>query len=408
MTPQSEIDLLLGCLRLEDTPQKSARLAAYTPADWQAVLHQARLHGVLPLLDWQVQRLDPPPPAVPPPVRQEMHQARLQNAARNMFLYNELGQVLQILQQEAIPVIVLKGLHLAELVYADVALRKIDDIDLLIHLKDLQPARDSLIQAGYQPYRWVQIDEELRTHLHLPPFTSPRGTALELHAALARPSSRVNINLSEVWSRAKIASFSGQTARILCLEDLILHLGLHFCQHDFHLTLRHLYDLAVILEYDVQWEILIERAQGWKARKCTFLPLYLASRILNAPVPNFVLEALQPIDFTPQIAELAQSRLLHKAFPPSVHPELAALWGDQPLRIRLAAFWQVIFPLPEYIADRYNVPYGSRKIYFYYMVRLVSLLRQYSLTVWAILSKKPEISEAVRQETLLHDWRMKK
>jgi hypothetical protein len=38
-----------------------------------------------------------------------------------MHLYHELGKVLGLLRDENIPVIVLKGVHLAELVYGNIA-----------------------------------------------------------------------------------------------------------------------------------------------------------------------------------------------------------------------------------------------------------------------------------------------
>jgi hypothetical protein len=56
----------------------------------------------------------------------------LYSALRNMRRCHELSKVLRILQNDGIPVIVLKGAALAEVVYGNIALRSMSDVDLLV------------------------------------------------------------------------------------------------------------------------------------------------------------------------------------------------------------------------------------------------------------------------------------
>jgi len=57
-----------------------------------------------------------------------------------MKVYAQLRKVLQVFCQEKVPVIVLKGALLAELVYQHIGLRTMDDVDLLVSKQDLGKA----------------------------------------------------------------------------------------------------------------------------------------------------------------------------------------------------------------------------------------------------------------------------
>ena len=54
------------------------------------------------------------------------------SAARNMRLYKQLENFLDKFATEKIPVIMLKGAHLAWTVYPNMALRPMADVDLLV------------------------------------------------------------------------------------------------------------------------------------------------------------------------------------------------------------------------------------------------------------------------------------
>jgi hypothetical protein len=82
-----------------------------------------------------------------------------------MLFYQELQTVLKTFKFRAagIDVIVLKGAFLAELVYRNIGLRAIGDIDLLVKKEDLGKVKRVLIQLGYQalPTKWGERLNEL-------------------------------------------------------------------------------------------------------------------------------------------------------------------------------------------------------------------------------------------------------
>ena len=82
-----------------------------------------------------------------------MHKAYVHNAIKNLELYHEISKVLAALQDNAIPVIVLKGAALAALVYPNIALRPMRDVDLLIRDDDIWSVDKIILQLGYENIR---------------------------------------------------------------------------------------------------------------------------------------------------------------------------------------------------------------------------------------------------------------
>src|ERR1019366_9610419 len=147
-------DLLLKHQFLQDClVQSSARATGLTgnplsESDWTEVVDLAALHGVLPLL-YQRLTTGACPPTVPERVLQRLRDGFLMNGAKNALLFRELAQVLRALEQANIPVIVLKGAHLAASVYIHMAVRTMGDIDLLVGRNDLEKSVSRLGDLGY-------------------------------------------------------------------------------------------------------------------------------------------------------------------------------------------------------------------------------------------------------------------
>jgi hypothetical protein len=66
-----------------------------------------------------------------------------------MVLYRQLKEILIEFNKNNIPVILLKGAHLAQFVYGNIALRLMSDIDLLVKKEDLGCACAIIIKYGY-------------------------------------------------------------------------------------------------------------------------------------------------------------------------------------------------------------------------------------------------------------------
>src|SRR5262249_20268849 len=126
-SPEDELLLLL--LQGRRSPPHEARLHTLLgmSLDWTLLLHQARLHQVVPLTAYHLQRLGYR--GVPPMVVAEFQQCTRSHSMRNLLLVLEFRRVLRQLMTAGIPVIPFKGVALAQALYGDYTLRECADLD---------------------------------------------------------------------------------------------------------------------------------------------------------------------------------------------------------------------------------------------------------------------------------------
>ena len=139
--------VLLGLLRPVGTLEPVACVRDLPPQIWDEVLDIALPHGVAPLLHRALQlgnALD----AVPEQSRVRLEEERRATAFANLRNLGEFRRVAQALREQDIPVIALKGLHLAELVYRDIGLRPMVDMDLLVPRSQRKDALNVLRKLG--------------------------------------------------------------------------------------------------------------------------------------------------------------------------------------------------------------------------------------------------------------------
>ncbi len=408
MDQQAEAEVLLCCLAAGADDTRTARLARLSTADWDRLIEQSARHRLAPLLYQRLKRLGPGT-GIPAGILQALREAYLGSAARSMRLGHELEQVVTALQADDIPVIALKGAHLAEVVYGNAALRPMSDIDLLVRRMDLSRAADRMLEIGYSSWQSVGAKQA-----HLPPFVKPGATCIEIHWSIARPTSPFRIDVDGLWSRARPTVIAGVKPLVLSPEDLLLHVSLHASfQHRFALGLVPFCDISATLQYyqaEMDWEEVGLRARHWGAGKCAYLTLHLARQLLAAPVPDDVLKALEPTDLDPRFAAWAKERIFSRPGETvSVHHEVARLWGAG--GPKLATLLKTVFPPREDLAKLYPVSSVSKRIYLYYPLRLKYLLLRYGRAAWQagwrLLRRDKEMIAAAERENranALVDW----
>ena len=126
------------------------------------------------------------PARVPADALKTLADAYFSAAVMNTGLYNQLGTLFLALRDRSISAIALKGAHLAELVYTNIALRPMSDADILIHLEDLDAVICCLEELGYKRSPGT-LDPAYyrRTHFHISmTSTGAPQIILEVHWGL--------------------------------------------------------------------------------------------------------------------------------------------------------------------------------------------------------------------------------
>ncbi|MEE4365070.1 MAG: nucleotidyltransferase family protein, partial [Desulfotignum sp.] len=173
--------MLLDCLKKQDTAVKLDRIRSFTAKDWEVILAVAMRHGVVPILFHTLKPLFSEVD-IPAPVREKMQRMYYLSAARNTRIYHELSIVLAALNAIGINVILLKGAHLADNVYGNIALRPMGDVDLLARQRDLLKIHHVLLDLGYG-----SDDGEISCKIHLAPYMKQNGLKIDVHFDIAKP-----------------------------------------------------------------------------------------------------------------------------------------------------------------------------------------------------------------------------
>ena len=410
--PLSRTDiLLLYFLRLDAGEPKTNLLEGLSNSDWEVLIETSGRHGLTPLF-YQRLKAFPPDSPIPDWVRRRLRLLYLQNAGRNMNLYQGLGKVLEVLGKNNISVIALKGAHLAELVYGNIALRPMVDLDLLVRKKDLPGVEEKLLEVGFSPTAPQKKMTEIHHHVV---FRWPgKEIYIEVHWDIIGSGYPFNVDTEGLWNRARPAVVAGLEILVLCPEDLVLHLCLHTARDLYQTGLKPFCDLLEIIrrnENKMDWEQVFLRSGQWGIEKFVYLSLNLAKELLGASVPEDLLKTIRPHDFEESIMDWAREQIFAVRARNSANlflsPNVAQLWGNRRLPGKAALFFKRVFPSPEEMVRLYPSASDSLWIYFYYLVRLRDILLRHSRQVWRLLRRDEALKALAKQEnnfTSLKEW----
>ena len=410
--PPSAADgsLLLYCLGVRHPGWGDRRPPALTGSDWTAVLHQAGANGVTPLLYHRL-KTAVPAPYLPSPALEQLRDACVLSAAKSLQIGRELAQILEAFERHQVPVVVLKGAHLAPTVYGSLALRTMCDLDLLVRRPDLPRATEILAGLGYADQYFGVEEVDYTRHHHLRPMAKPGGIRVELHWTIVQPTAPFDLDVDGLWQRARHAEVAGVDVLVLSPADLVLHLCLHASfGHKFRLGLRPCWDLLEVVGHygrTLDWNEVVGRSRLWRVEKYVYVTLRLVRELLAADIPPSAIAALEPRDFPPEIVGWARACIFAPDLGAAVSPSMARLWTARRLKAKLTVLFRTLYPPRPTMARIYGTPPGSARIYFYYAVRWADLLRRYGRRAWGLWRGHHDASDqlrAVSERVALDDW----
>jgi hypothetical protein len=419
-------ELLFFCLRMNNEGLKAATIGKWQAAEWDELIRQSERHGVSAYLYRRLKELVLNG-SIPTHVERRFREITLQNASRNIRLYHELGKTLKILADNGIPVILLKGAHLAEGVYGNIALRPMGDVDILLKKKDLHKTVTLLLQTGFhagdeRQASYIEWSAGNQYHIlpnakHFFDLVHPAWRVkLDVHCSLVEDEKPFNIDTEGLWDRAQRICTEGVEALTLSPVDLLLYQCLHASIHHlFEFGLRPFCDIFETIRCykdEINWEQAQSRAVRWGVDRCTFLTLYLSRELLGAMVPDEVLKALQPRDFNPEVMNWARERIMSEHGRTQPLPSsLILFWKTRRFRNLVSAFLNTVFLSRRKLAIRYNTSPDSKWIFLYYPVRLKDLVLRWGRMTWDIMVRNKKIESDARHENasfMLEQWLISK
>jgi hypothetical protein len=131
---------------------------------------------------------------------------------------------------------------------------------------------------------------------------------VELHWEVAPHLFASTVNGERLWQDLITLDLNGTEVKTFSAEDLLFSLCVHGSRHLWE-RLGWICDIAeLITRRSLNWTALLERAASADTERMFLLGVYLAERLLDAPVPA---EVKQRCDSDPRLASLAGNIIEH-------------------------------------------------------------------------------------------------
>lgn len=197
-------------------------------------------------------------------------------AAQNIVRLDALGQVVEALRRAGVSPLILTGAALAETVYANISLRPMADIDLLIHEDSIETAKDCLTSLGYS----LQSNEDLAFYriIRFP-------VNLDIHYGIWYMPEAA---LQHLWDASQPVSIAGTSARTLPADEALIYTAAHAVVHHGALAATALEDINRICRFyqpALDWDNIVKKVKEYNL----VVPLYHifaeAIQAKDAPIP---------------------------------------------------------------------------------------------------------------------------
>lgn len=301
--------LLLSCRTEIGGRDRNALSEILERVDWGRFLKKARQEGVSPLVFSRLPKIIINRDDIPRYVREKLKEDYYLNAARNTLIFEELGRVLEAFKKAGLQVIVLKGAALADIVYGNLALRPMYDVDLLVRKEDLYQIDNELKRFGYFSYDGAvdDIDPFSPAYLTSLLYQNSSRNSLAIHIHWHFVNSTIpneyyirNIKIEDIWQDAEKTDIAGVETWVMAPHHLLIHLSEHAFKHSLgRLSLFCDINEAInCYQERLDWDLLIKDSFKFGLNRMVYLALYFTSRFLGVKMPEDVLLRLRPERFS--------------------------------------------------------------------------------------------------------------
>ena len=374
--------LLVLAARLEMNSNDAARMESILREgpDWAEVKASAHRSGVETLL---YRHLSQQRYAryVPDEVMHLLKESYRVQAIRSLRIYGQISRILNSMNQADVPIILLKGAFLAKWVYGDIALRPMNDIDILCRDKDTAAAQKILRGLGYEQKRNIaqsRFHEQvsLKKASHLPPLLKHNAVRVEIHTNLFTRAPYKTHEMERVWKKAIPCQLNSQDVYCLLPEHQILYLSFHLHKHlmSGSVILNWFCDIHEFVEHyseKINWNQFQTIAESLGIGSWVAALYDLLIREWNTSIPKNVAPSLDAdfIGLSLKSAIFGNRVSTQLSFLPSRIQRLRDIGNEDGWGRSFYYVLRHLFPARSYIINRYN-PRNQRKMWGYYVFHL--------------------------------------
>lgn len=352
-------------------------------SDWALLVQQAIGHRLAPLLsrvlvsvDWRMR--------VPKDAIAKLDFEFMRTNVTNLMVYRQLDSLLDRFQQMDIPIILLKGVALAQNLYSDIALRPMSDLDVLVMQSDFDRACESFDQDGYK--RFLEPGQGFQQDYYsVAGFASPRQghVPIEIHQHLFHfQFYRQRIPIEWFWTKTELGNFQDRQARVFSPTAQLLHLASHLVLGHQDYGLGWLYDIALLVNRfgkQIEWQELGDVATQFGLGYVVQSTLAEVEHVWGVVVPAQGRDCI--VRLKPTLTERWFVMVNTARF-----VEAGELWNiaNQGSWHRALGYLQTaLFPGSTYMQERYHIT-DARLVPFYYIWRLGRGFGMFVRSAWSI------------------------
>lgn len=181
LPPEERLLLLLCRLDFSRQQKAEAGMLMQEVRDWDRFVKLANEHGIIALA-WHNITGTGNAGNIPAAYLAILQKAYYKNLTRTTYLYDQLSGILELIKDEGIRVVLLKGMALEKTIYGNQGLRQMTDIDILVREDDVLKLRKILMKNGFrsEPFKsplYKHLIPYLNTHI-------PRLTKADCHVEI--------------------------------------------------------------------------------------------------------------------------------------------------------------------------------------------------------------------------------
>lgn len=381
MSWTNEDHLLLYCCRTEiDNRIKDKTIEIQRDnIDWDCFLKKARENGISAIVYLKLNEKKNDYRNIPSIIFEEFKKDYYVNATKNTLIFEGLGKVLQAFNKTGLQVIVLKGAALAEIVYGNLALRPMSDIDLLVKKEDLLRIDEQLKIQGYLPSDGSVKDINFSSaYLTTLDYRSPSKNLPSFHihwhfvnSSIPNESYITYIKMEDIWQDAEKTKIANVETLVMAPHHLVIHLSEHALRVTHSLSKFCFFcDINEAINFyqeRLDWDQLIKDSFKFNLNRMVYLSLYFASKFLATKIPEDVLLKLIPKRFSMCEKIFMNSVSNNNRFPGLSY--LVHLSMNKGLLKKMKFVGRTLFPPRQVIAQRSYIP-QSKLGYFHYFNRI--------------------------------------
>ncbi len=250
--------------------------------DWQEVAAGAVRHRIVPLLLAAAARDGGG--GLPANVHKHLIHRHEKQVRAALAQTAEVVRLNALLSGAGIDALFLKGVVLSQLLYEDVSVRGVGDIDLLVEPGDFLRAEALLVGGGYVTDGVAQPDQRELCLRH-----PDNGQLIELHQRLSINPARLDVPFRKLWQERQTVRLGSSEVPTLPARLLALYLVAHGSEHCWE-RLCWVADIAGLLTVPDAAERMLLEARSEGLEKAMQLALLLAHHWLGRALPQGLLE----------------------------------------------------------------------------------------------------------------------